>query len=125
MAPMAALPPHADGCTPPSPADRMRRFIETQDPKELEKPITATLHPSYAAYLTCMGLAGCLSSSGLSALFCPISVFAPCLLASKHSLRLDSDAVHISSAANDFCCHVAHSLKVSAAAPHFTPCTFV
>ena len=53
---------------------------------------------------------GC-SSFGLSALFCPVGTFCPATMYKHYGLKLTKDSVQANTAQNDFCCHVATSLK--------------
>jgi hypothetical protein len=56
-----------------SSANKLQAFLATKDPSLLEDPLVFATNPrSFSNYLCCTGLIGCLASSGLTALFCPI-----------------------------------------------------
>lgn len=95
----------------PSPPELLQRFLETQDLSELEKPITFSTDRRVNGYNQCINCIVGWSSLGVTCVTNPIGVFCPGVLLPYFGLKLDNNSIQVHSATNDFCCHIAKTVK--------------
>jgi hypothetical protein len=91
--------------------DILRRFIETEDIKLLEKPIVfARRDAEYANYLCCLALPGWLG--GISVCIVPYAMACQSKFVKDFDLQLDDHSVQLFEANNDCFCHIAKTRKL-------------